>query len=247
MKNGYLSFKEIGSILKQKIIETYPEYIQQFPNYRKALDIMEVIMSKAKPEKMMLINNFDEEIKKVIQIPNDTVIEIIPKVEPTILAWNSDYYFDNYYLWTDFRSKPRGLIKVLELLANASALVKLFFSSRLHLILYDMTDYYNLSIIDALKLKQAFPITQLMNRIRNYYQIPVIKFRDIEPYQEELEDMKKKVMENPNNKDVKKYEAQINEFEQRSGIKLTTEEKIEFIAEKLLSELITEDYDEIES
>ncbi len=247
MKNGYLSFKEIGSILKQKIIETYPEYIQQFPNYRKALDIMELIMSKGKPEKMVLINDFDEEIKKAIQTPNDTVIEIVPKVEPTILAWNSDYYFDNYYLWTDFRGKSRGLIKALELLANVSAYLKLFFSSRLHLILYDMTDYYNLSVIDALKLKQTFPITQLMNRIRNYYQIPMIKFRDIEPMLEDLEDMKKKVVEDPNNKDVKKYETQINEFEQRSGIKLTTEEKIEFIAEKLLSELIAEDYDEIES
>jgi len=247
MKPEKITPKMYGSILKQKIIETYPEYLQQFPNYRKALDIMELVMNTVKPEKAILISDFDEEIKKAIQTPNDTVIEIIPKVEPTILAWNSDYYFDNYYLWTDFRGKSRELIRALELLANASALVKLFFSSRLHLILYDMTDYYNLSIVDALKLKQTFPITQLMNRIRNYYQIPVIKFRDIEPYQEDLENMKKKVVEDPNNKDVKKYEAQINEFEQRSGIKLTTEEKIEFIAEKLLNELITEDYDEIES
>jgi len=239
--------KNLGTLLKEKIIETYPEYIQQFPNYKKALDIMELVMNEVKPQKALTISSFDEEIKKAIQTPPELIIEIIPQKEPTLLAWNSDYYFDNYYLLQDFRYKDRKIITALELLANASAYLKLFFSARLHLILYNMTDYYNLPIVDALKLKQTFPITQLMNRIRSYYQIPSIKLKDIEPLTEDLEDMKSKVKEDPNNKEVKKYEAQINEFEQKSGIKLTTEEKIEFIAEKLLDELIGEDYDEIES
>jgi len=239
--------KNLGSLLKEKIIETYPEYLKQFPNYRKALDIMELVMNEIKPQKALTVKTFDEEIKKAIQTPPDLVIEIIPEKEPTLLTWNGDYYFDNYYLLQDFRYKDRKIITALELLANASAYVKLFFSARLHLILYSMTGYYDLPIVDALKLKQSFPITQLMNRIRSYFQIPKIKINNIEPITEDIEDMKKKVEEDPNNQKVKKYETQIEQFEQKSGIKLTTEEKIEFIAEKLLNELIGEDYDEIES
>jgi len=236
-----------GTILKEKILETYPEYIEKFPNYKKALDIMELVMNVEKPYKVLSVNTFDEDIKKAIQQPPELVIELIPEKEPTMLTWNGDYYFDNYYLWLDFRGKDRKLITTLELLANASAYVKLFFSARLHLILYDMTKYYDLSIIDALKLKQTFPITQLMNRIRSYFQIPMIKYRDIDPYSEDLEEMKKKVKEDPNNPRVQTYSAQIKTFEEKSGIKLTTDEKIEFIAEKLLNELIQDDYDEIES
>jgi len=239
--------KNYGTILKEKIIETYPEFLEQFPNYRKALDIMEVVMNEVKFEKALTISQFDEEIKKAIQKEPDLIIEIIPQKEPTLLTWNSDYYFDNYYLWTDFRFKNRGIITALELLANASAYLKMFFSARLHLILYDMTKYYDLPIVDALKLKMTFPITQLMNRIRSYYQIPVIKLKEIEPLTEDLEEMKEKVKEDPNNEKVKKYSAYVDAFEKASGIKLTTDEKIEFIAEKLLNELIQEDYDEIES
>jgi len=237
----------LGTLLKEKIVQTYPEYLKQFPNYKKALDIMELALNDGKANKFVFIDQYDEDIKKAINTPPELVIEIIPKVEPTLLAWNSDYYFDNYYLWTDFRGKNRGLITALELLANASAYVKLFFSARLHLILYDITNYYNLPITEALKLKMTFPITQLMNRIRSYFQIPVIKFDNIDPLQEDLEDMKEKVKNDPNNSRVQIYSQQINTFEKVSGIKLTTDEKIEFIAEKLLNELITEDYDEIES
>ena len=236
-----------GTILKEKIIETYPEFLNQFPMYRKALDIMEVVMNEVKFEKALTISQFDEDIKKAIQTPPELIIEIIPQKEPTLLTWNSDYYFDNYYLWTDFRFKNRGIITALELLANASAYLKLFFSARLHLILYNMTKYYDLPITEALKLKMSFPITQLMNRIRSYYQIPVIKMKDIEPLTEDLEEMKEKVKTDPNNPRVKTYSEHIETFEKASGIKLTTEEKIEFIAERLLNELIQEDYDEIES
>ena len=239
--------KGYGTILKEKILQTYPEYIEQFPNYRKALDIMELVMNDERESSFITIDTYDEEIKKAIQTEPQNQIEIIPKVEPTLLAWNNDYYFDNYYLWTDFRFKNRKLITALELLANASAYVKLFFSVRLHLILYDLTNYYNLSLIDALKLKQTFPITQLMNRIRSYFQIPVIKFRDNDPLAEDLELMKEKVKSDPNSEKVKTYSAYADTFEQKSGIKLTTEEKIEYIAERLLNELIQEDYDEIAS
>jgi len=244
---GTMKTKGYGTILKEKILQTYPEYIEQFPNYRKALDIMELIMNDEKESSFVTIDTYDEEIKKAIQTEPKAQIEIIPKVEPTLLAWNNDYYFDNYYLWTDFRFKNRKLITALELLANASAYVKLFFSVRLHLILYDLTNYYNLSLIDALKLKQTFPITQLMNRIRSYFQIPVIKFRDNDPLAEDLELMKEKVKSDPNSEKVKMYSAYADTFEQKSGIKLTTEEKIEYIAERLLNELIQEDYDEIAS
>jgi hypothetical protein len=208
---------------------------------------MEVVMNTKDFERILLLNVFDEEIKKAIQTPSKQTIEIIPKVEPTILAWNGDYYFDNYYLWTDFNWKNLGIVKSLELLAEASARLKTFISSRVHLILYDLTKYYDLSIIDALKLKQTFPITQLLNRVRDYLQIPVINKKDIDPIAEDLEEMKEKVKADPNNPKVKTYQAQIQSFEQRSGITLTTDEKIEFIAEKLLDELLEEDYDEIES
>jgi len=239
--------KNYGSLLKQKIIETYPEYLSQFPNYRKALDIMEVVMNEVKPERALTISKFDEEIKKAIQTPPELVIELIPEKEPTLLTWNGDYYFDNYYMWLDFRGKSRKLIATLELLANTSAYVKLFLSSRLHLILYDMTNYYDLPIVEALKLKQTFPITQLMNRIRSYFQIPVIKMKDLNPIEEDLEEMKEKVKQDPNNEKVKKYSAYVDTFEKASGLKLSTDEKIEFIAEKLLDEIIGEDYDEVES
>lgn len=245
MKSRTNTSQEIGTILKRKILETYPEYIKQFPMYRKALNIMEFVMNRDEPREYIQVRDYDELIKKAIKTPPEYVMEITPNVEPTILTWNSDYYFDKHFLFTDFRDKSPGLIKALELLAEASARVKVFFSARLHLILYDMINYYDLSIIDSLKLKQTFPITQLMNRIRAYFQIPVIKFDN--PIAEDLEDMKEKVKSDPNNQRIKKYEAHIQTFEQKSGIHLTTDEKIEFIAEKLLDEILSEDYDEIES
>jgi len=235
-----------GSILKENIIKTYPDYITQFPNYKKALDIMETIMNEIKPEKTIIVDKFDSEIKKAIQTPGK-VIEIIPKTEPTILAWNSDYYFDNYYLWSEFKPKDRNLVTTLELLANASASVKLFLGSRLHLILYDLTGYYNMSMTETLKFKQSFPITQLMNRIRDYFQIPIIQMKESEPLISELQEMKKKVKDNINSEHVQKYMNNLQLFQAKSGIELTTDEKIEFIAEKLLDELVSEDYDEIES
>jgi hypothetical protein len=238
-----------GSLLKQKIIETYPEYLHKFPNYRYALDIMETVFNATKPSKALVISTYDDLIKKAINTPPEHVIEIIPTTPttPTILSWNSDYYFDNFYLWADFSKTDRKTVTALELLAEATALLKLFLSTRLHLILYDLTNYYDLTIIEALKLKQTFPITQLMNRIRDYLQIPIIKYKNIEPFTEDLEEMKEKVKASPENPRVKKYQTQIQTFQAKTGIQLTTDEKIEFIAEKLLDELVQEDYDEIES
>ena len=247
MRGKPISPSEFGTILKAKIKETYPDYLKNYPRYSLALDIMEIVMNNNDLSRTIHLKVFDEEIKKAINTPSTKVIEIVPEAEPTILAWNSDYYFDNYYLWTDFTSKKEGVIKALELLAEASARVKLFLSTRVHSILYELTDYYNLPIVDALKLKQTFPITQLLNRVRDYFQIPIIKKEDIDPITEDIEEMKEKVKANPNSLDVKKYEAHIQTFQQKSGITLTTDEKIEFIAEKLLDELVSEDYDEIES
>jgi len=242
-----MNSQRYGTLLKKKIIETYPEYVKKFPNYKIALDIMENVFNETKPSKSLVMNTYDDLIRKAINTPPKYVIEIIPKVESTILGWNSDYYFDNFYLWTDFTKTDRKTITALELLAEASARLKLFLSSRLHLILYNLTDYYNLSIIEALKLKQTFPITQLMNRIRSYLQIPVIKYNDNSNLEEDLEIMKEKVIKNPENPRVKKYNEYVQTFQQKSGIQITTDEKIEFIAQKLLDELVGEDYDEIES
>jgi hypothetical protein len=247
MKDKNESITELGSILRQKIVETYPDYLQQFPKYKTALDMMEILMNSKDLERTLLLNVFDEEIKKAIQTPSTKTIEIIPEVEPTILAWNSDYYFDNYFLWTDFTKKSLGLVRALELLAEASARLKMFISVRVNLILYELTNYHKLPIVDALKLKQTFPITQLMNRVRDYFQIPVIIKDDIDPLAEDLEDIVQKLKSNPDNPRAKKYEAHIQTFQTKTGIALTTDEKIEFIAEKLLDELIGEDYDEIES
>jgi len=247
MKGKPVSPSEFGTILKAKIKETYPDYLKMYPRYKTALDIMEVMMNTNDVGRAIHLNVFDEEIKKAINTPSQKVIEIVPEVEPTILAWNSDYYFDNYYLWTEFKPCKEGIVKALELLAEASARVKLFLSTRVHLILYDLTNYYKLSIVEALKLKQTFPITQLMNRVRDYFQIPVINQKDIDPIAEDIEDMKEKVRTKIDDPKVKKYEALIQTFQQKSGIQLTTDEKIEFISEKLIDELIGEDYDEIES
>lgn len=247
MKGKNQGITELGTILRQKITETYPDYLKQFPRYKTALDIMEIVMNNVDFERTLLLNVFDEEIKKAIQTPSTKTIEIIPEVEPTILAWNSDYYFDNYFMWTDFTKKDLRLVKALELLAEASARVKMFISTRVHQILYELTDYHKLSIIDALKLKQTFPITQLMNRVRDYFQIPIINKKDIDPIGEEVEGMVQQLKANPDNPSAKKYESYIQTFQVKSGIELTTDEKIEFIAEKLLDELLPEDYDEIES
>jgi hypothetical protein len=238
---------ELGTYLKSKILETYPCYLKSFPKYRTALDMMEILMNTNDFERMLLLNVFDDEIKKAIQTPSTQVIELVPKVEPTILAWNSDYYFDNYFMWTYFTEKNLGIVKSLELLSEASARVKTFISVRVHLILYDLTDYYNLSIVDALKLKQTFPITQLMNRVRDYFQIPIINKSDIDPISEDIQDIVQRIKANPNSPDVKKYEPYVQTFQAKTGITLTTDEKIEFIAEKLLDEVLSEDYDEIES
>jgi hypothetical protein len=247
MKDKNNGITELGTILRQKIVETYPDYLKQFPSYKSALDMMEILMNTRDLERTLLLNVFDEEIKKAIQTPSTKTIEIIPEVEPTILAWNSDYYFDNYFLWTDFTKKNLGLVRALELLAEASARLKMFIGVRVHLILYELTDYRKLSLVDALKLKQTFPITQLMNRVRDYFQIPVIIKDDIEPLAEDLKDMVQQLKANSDNPSAKKYESYVQTFQAKAGIELTTEEKIEFIAEKLLDELLGEDYDEIES
>jgi len=247
MKGKNQDITELGTILRQKIVETYPDYLNQFPKYKSALQIMEILMNTKDFERTLLLNVFDEEIRKAIQIPSTKTIEIIPEVEPTILAWNSDYYFDNYFMWADFTKKNLELVRALELLAEASARLKMFISVRVHQILYELMDYHKLSLVDALKLKQTFPITQLMNRVRDYFQIPVINQKDIEPLKEDIEDIAQKLKSNPDYPRAKKYEAHIQTFQTKTGITLTTDEKIEFIAEKLLDELISEDYDEIES
>ena len=234
-----------GSILKEKIQETYPDFLEKFPRYQKALDIMELLMNEEKKEKIVFMSDFDHEIQHAIQSEPEPKIELIPTKEPTLLAWNSDYYFDNYYVWKPLTNKK--ILTTLELLANASAWLKIFFSTRLHKYLYDKINYYTLSYPEALKLKQTFPITQLLNRIRNYYQIPIIKFERDDSLVEDIALIKDKIVNNPNNPRVQKYANNIKTFETTSGIKLTTEEKIEYIAQKILEELIPEDYDEIES
>jgi hypothetical protein len=247
MKGKNESITEFGTILREKIVETYPDYLKQFPRYSIVLNMMEVLMNTKDFERMLLLNKFDEEIRRAIQTHSTKTIEIIPEVEPTILAWNSDYYFDNFFMWTDFTKKNLGLVKALELLAEASARLKMFISARIHLILYELTDYRKLSIVDALKLKQTFPITQLMNRVRDYFQIPIINKEDIDPIGEDIKDMVQQLKANPDNPSAKKYESYVQTFQAKTGIELTTDEKIEFIAEKLIDELISEDYDEIES
>ena len=234
-----------GSILKQKIEKTYPDFLEKFPRYRKALEIMELIMNKDKREEALFVSDFDKDIQYAVEHEPEPKIELIPVKEPTLLAWNSDYYFDNAYVWKPIQN--RKLLTTLELLADSSAWLKLFFSIRLHKYLYEKTNFYNLTYPEALKLKQTFPITQLLNRIRNYYQIPVIKFDKDNPLLEDIEFYKEKVQSDPNDPRVQKYVNNINTFEASSGIKLTTEEKIEYIAQKILEELIPEDYDEIES
>jgi hypothetical protein len=236
---------KFGTILRQKIEQTYPDFLEKFPRYRKALDIMELLMNEKRKENVLFINDFDSDIIYAVEHEPQPQIEIIPKNEPTMLAWNSDYYFDNYYVWKPIIN--RKTLTALELLADASAWLKLFFSTRLHKYLYEKTNYYNLTYPEALKLKQTFPITQLLNRIRNYYQIPVIKFENNDPLQTDYEVIREKVLGDPQNPRVQKYANNIKTFEASSGIKLTTDEKIEYITQKLLEELIPEDYDEIES
>jgi len=234
-----------GSILIEKIEQTYPDFLEKFPRYRKALEIMELIMNQDKRQDALFISDFDNEIAYAIEHEPEPKIELIPIEEPTLLTWNGDYYFDNYYVWKPITNRKR--LTALELLADASAWVKLFFTSRLHKYLYNKTNYYSLTYPEALKLKQTFPITQLLNRIRNYYQIPVIKFEKDDPLIDDIEFYKEKVKNDPENPRVKKYANHIKTFEESSGIKLTTDEKIEYIAQKLLEELVPEDYDEIES
>jgi hypothetical protein len=234
-----------GTILRQKIEQTYPDFLERFPRYHKALDIMELIMNKEKREEALFISDFDKEIAYAVEHEPEVKIEVIPRSDPTLLAWNSDYYFDNYYVWKPIENRKRLI--ALELLAEASAWLKLFFSTRLHKYLYNKSNYYNLTYPEALKLKQTFPITQLLNRIRNYFQIPVIKIDNGDPLESDIEMLKEKVINDPQNPRVQKYANNIKTFESSSGIKLTTDEKIEYIAQKLLEELIPEDYDEIES
>jgi hypothetical protein len=231
-----------GTLLKNKIIETYPEYISKFPNYSKALNIMEKIMNDPTKTVSLFLSDYDKEIEEAIENYPKPEIVIIPKSEPTLLAWNSDYYFDKHYLWKPI--KNRNLVTTLELLSEASAWLKVYLSSRVHLILYKKTKFYDLSITEALKLKQTFPITQLLNRVRNYLQIPIIKLSDND---DTIELLKEKAIKESNSERVKKYSEKIKTFESKSGINLTTEEKIEYIAEKMLDEIIQEDYDEIES
>jgi len=234
-----------GAELKEKIEKTYKDYLNNFPIYRKALDLMVLIMDEKDRAKAMFNSSYDNEIEHAIINEPLPMIELIPIKEPTLLTWNGDYYFDRYYVWKSI--SERGVVTALELLGDASALIKMFFSIRLHKLLYDKVGYHKMSFLESLEVKQTFPINQLMKRIRNYYQIPVIKFDKDDPMIEEIESIKDKVINDPSNDDVKKYDKQVNTFESKSGIKLTTDEKIEFIAEKIADQLITDDYDEIES
>jgi len=234
-----------GTLLKNKILETYPEYVSKFPNYNKALNIMEKIMNDPTKTDSLFMSDYDKEIEEAINNYPKPEIVIIPKSEPTILSWNSDYYFDKHYLWNPI--KNRKLVTTLELLSEASAWLKLYLSSRVHLILYKKMEFYNLPIVEALKLKQTFPITQLLNRVRNYLQIPIIKFIDDDVKFDMMELMKEKAVKEKDNERVKRYSEKIKTFESKSGIQLTTDEKIQFIAERLLDEIEQEDYDEIES
>ena len=234
-----------GLELKEKIEKTYPEYLKNFPRYHKALDLMVMLMDEKDRARIMFNSSYDHEIEYVITHEPLPVIELIPKKEPTLLTWNGDYYFDRYYVWKDI--SDRGVVTALELLGDTSALVKMFLSVRLHNLLYEKVGYQKMSFIESLKVKQTFPVNQLLKRIRNYYQIPTIKFDNDDPMIQEIDDAKEKVLKDPSSDDVKKYSVQISNFESKSGIKLTTDEKIEFIAEKIADQLISDDYDEIES
>jgi hypothetical protein len=236
---------DFGTVLREKIEQTYPDFLNRFPRYSKALNLMEMLMNESRKQEVMFSDDYDLDIKWAITHDPLPVIEIIPKKEPTLLAWNGDYYFDRYYVWKPITN--RKVVTALELLGDASALIKMFFSVRLHKLLYESVGYYKLSFLEALKIKQTFPINQLMNRVRNYMQIPMIKFDNDDPIKEEIQLTLNRVRNDPNDEDVEKYSKQVDEFETRSGIKLTTNEKIEFIAEKIADQLIANDYDEIES
>jgi hypothetical protein len=237
---------ETGTKIKYAILRGYPEYIQMFPNYTKALDIVEYLMNQ---DRFFTTdyNKYDNEIIYAIEHEPEMTIILNPEKTATFLSWNSDYYFDRYFIDNVSFKGRRNEVNTLETLADTSANLKFYFAVKLHEYLYKKTNYYKLCFIDALKLKQTFPITQLMNRIRDYFQIPVIKFQNDDSIEISREIVKEKVLKDPENPDVKKYIGYANTFETKSGIKLTTDEKIEFIVDKVLDKLITDDYDEIES
>jgi len=237
----------IGTELKNKIIQTYPEYIKQFPNYIKVLDISEYLMNKVSYTHNDF-NKYDQEIIYAIENEQEMTIVLNPEKSATFLSWNSDYYFDRYFIKNmDFLEK-RSLVLTLETLANVSANLKLYFAEKVHQYIYQKVGYNVSSFIDALKMKRTFPVTQLLNRVRDYFQIPVIEFKDNEDgLSVDKEIIKEKVMNKPNDPEVKELMGRIQTFESKTGIKLSTDEKIDFITEKIVEKLITDDYDEIES
>jgi len=236
----------LGTKIKYGILKTYPDYINQFPNYAKALDIMEYLSNQEKLSRLDY-DRYDKEIVYAIEHEPEMTIVLKPEIEPTFLAWNSDYYFDDYFVpHVSFKGK-RKLVTTLEAIADASAFLKIYFSKKLHDYLYQKVDYYNLSFVDALKIKQTFPIIPLLNRIRDYFQIPVIEFEDDNSLEISRQVIRESVEKDPQSPEYEKYNKQINTFESKTGIKLSTDEKIEFITEKILETLVADDYEEIES
>ncbi|ALG96752.1 hypothetical protein [Acidianus bottle-shaped virus 2 strain ABV2] len=230
--------------------EWYNNYLKMYPEYRNFLTLLNIISEKG-PDKAI----DDEEFNKLVinaVTKQPKMLKIYLTADDGVYplpCWNHDLYietFEQYYIdrivfSRRYRQNREFLIGITEYYGMLIGFTKIAIDAVVSNYVRQQLGIYKMPLDKALQLNLSIPINTLLDRIRNNYQVPIIKEMDND-YPVAPEDK-------PKSNNEENYRQMINEYQMKAPveIKLTPEEVEEEITRRILDEEIEDEYDEIES
>lgn len=241
-----VKFGDVVSELK----DWYDNYTRKHPEYNDFIKLVEIVTEEG-IEDSIRNTTFRSLIEKAITTkPKDVKIYLEPEqgVYP-ILAWNSDFYlkrFQEEYLsrivyTKQFKNNRNFLISLIEYYAITAGMVKLAISAVVNDLVREMLGIYDAPFEEALRKNSKIPFNTIVERVRKNFYVPRIKDKGIDDFIDETE--------RPKSRNVNKYREMIQSFQEEAPIeiRLTPEEIEEEITRRLLDEIVSDDYEEIDS
>ncbi|ALG96803.1 hypothetical protein [Acidianus bottle-shaped virus 3 strain ABV3] len=245
-----------------KYIHLLDKYDDVFTINKEWYLMRDYLIKKNKDSKAFLTDQFDKIIRLKMEPAKEERIlsfnENLPK--PIILhtAWNYATYLERFYdkyLDSIVRDPDKlnvtKIIQAVETKAFSIIPTIQFILGRVTVILQKIYNITSLPYPEANRIALMLPVRQYFKRVVFNMGVPKIKIQD--DYEDKIEEIKQDLKQGDKvtNDLASKYFKELDRIESEhpmpKGLKLTTEEKLELIAERVLDELIEEDYDEIES
>lgn len=232
----------------------YNDYLRYYPEYGNYLRMAEIVTEKG-VEGGVRDNEFVSLVEKAISTqPIKQKSEMRIYIKPIdgvypILCWNSDQYYSHFkeeYLVNVVYSKKfsknrKFLISLMEYYATVGGLTRIAINAVASNYVRELLGIYELPFDQALKKNTRIPLNTLIDRVRKNFRVPKVMDRIMEEDEDNVE--------RPKSRNENMYREMIDTYQAEAPIeiRLTPEEIEEEITNRLLEEIISEDYEEIDS